>query len=315
MNKVAFIEPLGISGEELSNIINEYISKDIVCDYYDDVPTSKEEVIKRIGYADTVVLAQVKIDKEIIDTCPNIKFINIAFTGVDHVDVEYCKSKNINVSNASGYSTVAVADLTFGLILDLYRNIDKCDVATRNSGTKAGLVGNELEGKTIGLIGAGKIGGRVASIAKAFGLKVLTYARHNPNIEGTTYTDLETLLKESDIVSLHIPATNETKCMIGKKQLELMKNSAVLINTARGAVVDNEALKEALVNKVIAGAGIDVFDYEPPLNKDYCLVDAPNCILTPHIGFATKEAFIKRAHIVGENLKEYSNNNQINIIC
>ena len=315
MKKIAFIEPLGISTDGLSNIISKYIGKDIVTNYYDTVPSDKQEVIKRIGDSDVVTLAQVKIDKEIIDACKNLKYINIAFTGVDHVDVEYCKQKGIKVSNASGYSTVAVGDLTFGLILDLLRNIDRCDEATRASKTKAGLVGNELEGKTIGLIGAGHIGGRVANIAKAFGLNVLTYARHNPNIQGTTYTDLNTLLKESDIVSLHVPSSPETKGMIGEKQLQLMKNSAILINTARGPVVDNVALRKALENGEIAGAGIDVYDYEPPLQKDYCLIDAPNCILTPHVGFATKEAFIKRAHIVGENLKQYDNDDQINIIC
>lgn len=310
--KIIFLEPLGIKIEELKSIVETYINED--CVYYDTVPENEEEVIKRANKADVLVLAQVKITKNIIDHCPNLKYIDIAFTGVDHVDVGYAKEKGIKVSNASGYSNSAVADLVFGLTISLLRNIKECDEATRNSKTKNGLVGFELESKTFGVIGSGKIGSKVIDIAKAFGCNVLVYSRTNKNIEGVEFVSLEELLKRSDIVSLHVPANESTKHMISKKELSLMKKSSILINCARGLVVDNEALKNALNNDEIAGAGIDVFDYEPPLKADYCLLDAKNCLLTPHVGFATYEAFVKRAHIISDNLKGYKENNYKNLV-
>jgi len=312
MSRIVVIEPLGISSEELDKIIKKYIDEEIT--YYDTKTDDKIEIIKRIGNHEIVVLAQTKVDAEIIDACKNIKFINIAFTGVDHVDVKYCQQKGINVSNCSGYSTVAVSELVFGLIINLARNINACDKATKESKDKTGLVGFELAGKTIGIIGCGKIGSYVCKLALAFGMNVLIYSNHNPNIENTKFVSLEELLKESDIVSLHVPANESTKHLIGEKELVMMKPTSLLINTARGAVVDNEALTKALNDGKIAGAGIDVFDYEPALKQDYCLLHAKNCLLTPHVGFASKQAFIKRAHIVGSNLKSYFSNNQENKI-
>jgi len=312
MNRIVFIEPLGISIKEVDEIIKEYINEDI--DYYDTKTNDKEEIIKRIGNHEIVTLAQTVIDKEIIDACPNMKYINIAFTGVDHVDVKYCKEKGIKVSNCSGYSTVAVSELVFGLMIDLSRNISLCDKATRDLKDKSGLVGFELEGKTLGIIGSGKIGSNVARIAKAFNMNVLIYSRSDRHLEGCKFVSLETLLKESDFVSLHVPANESTRHLISEKELKTMKESAYLINTARGAVVDNEALCKALNEGIIKGAAIDVFDKEPPLEKDYCLLKAKNCLLTPHIGFASKQAFIKRAHIVGSNLLSYINGKQENII-
>lgn len=310
--KIIFLEPLGIKTEELRSIVDSYINEE--CVFYDTVPTSEEEVIERAKDGDVIVLAQVKITKNIIDNCPNLKYINIAFTGVDHVDVAYAKAKGIKVSNASGYSNSAVADLVFGLTISLLRNIKQCDEATRNSKTKNGLVGFELEGKTFGVVGSGKIGCKVIEIAKAFGCKVLVYSRTNKKLQDVEFVSLEELLKRSDIVSLHVPANESTKHMISKEQLSLMKESALLINCARGPVVDNEALKDALNNDEIAGAGIDVFDMEPPLKADYCLLDAKNCLLTPHVGFATYEAFVKRAHIISDNLKGYKENDFKNLV-
>lgn len=313
MNKIVFLEPLGISEEELKAIVEPKINNAEIT-YYNSVPKDNDETATRISDADCIVLAQVKIPAEVIDRCPNLKYINIAFTGVDHVDVAYAKSKGIKVSNCSGYSTAAVADLTFGLAINILRNISACDSATRNCGTKAGLVGFELEGKTFGVVGTGKIGTKVIEIAKAFGCKILAYSRTPKQMDGVSFVSLDELLRLSDIVSLHVPANAETKHLISKEKIALMKKTAILINTARGPVVDNEALTEALNNDVIAAAGIDVFDYEPPLKEDYTLLKAKNCLLTPHVGFATKEAFVKRAHIVADNLEGYQTDSFRNLV-
>ena len=313
MSKIIFIEPLGVETNKLKEILKDVIANNEVI-FYDDIPQTKQEIIARSKDADILVLAQRVIDKEVIDNCPNLKFINIAFTGYDHVDVDYCKEKAIKVSNCSGYSAVGVSELAFGLMLNLFRSINLCHQASKNSKDKSGLIGNELAGKTIGIVGCGKIGKRVVELALAFNMNVLIYSRHNPQIENTRFVDKETLFKESDIVSLHIPANSETKHFVSENELKLMKQTAILINTARGAVVDNNALANALNNGSIAAAGIDVFDYEPPLKPDYCLLNCKNIILTPHVGFATKEAFIKRAYILLDNIKAYQNNQQINKI-
>ncbi len=305
MEKVVFVEPLGISNEMLDKILKQYVSEDIDMCFYDEKPKDKEDLIERVKEASVIVTAQVVIDKEVIDACDKLRYICVAFTGTDHIDKKYCKEKGIKVSNCSGYSTVAVAELVFGLVLNLMRNIKECDEATRGSKTKDGLIGEELQGKTFGVIGLGEIGSRVANIANAFGCKVIAYSRHDKHLDNVKQVSFEEVLKESDILSLHVPSNESTYRLIGKEQLELMKSSSILINCARGAVVDNVALKQALDNGVIAACGIDVFDNEPPLDKDYCLVNAKNCLLTPHVGFATRQAFVKRAHIVAENLQAY----------
>lgn len=209
---------------------------------------------------------------------PKVKYIAVAFTGVDHVDLSACRARGIAVSNAAGYSTNAVAELVFGLAIGLYRSIPACDQRARTGGTKDGLVGPELHGKTMGIVGTGAIGRRVAAIASAFGCKLLAYSRterEEMKALGAEYVTLEELMERSDIVSLHVPVTDGTRGLIGRELLEKMKKSAILINTARGPVVDNAALAEALENGSIAGAGIDVFDMEPPIPGDYPLLTAP----------------------------------------
>ena len=229
----------------------------------------------------------------------------VAFTGLDHVDLKYCEERGIKVQNCAGYATTAVAELTFGLLLDLCRNIGKCDTAARNGGTKAGLIGFELEGRTMGIVGTGAIGARVAKLAAAFGMDVIAYSRTPGKVAGVRYVSLEELLAQSDVVSLHVPLTDETRGMIGEKELALMKETAVLVNTARGPVVDTKALADALNSGRIAGAAIDVFDKEPPLDADEPLINAKNTVVTPHVAFATDESMIKRAEIEFRNIAEF----------
>ena len=181
-----------------------------------------------------------------MERCPNLKMISVAFTGVDHVDMDYCRERGILVSNCAGYSNTAVSELVFGLALSLYRRIIECDRAVRAGKDKTGLVGLELAGKTFGIIGMGAIGTRTAQLAKAFGCRVLGFNRSPKQVEGVRMVELDELLRESDIASLHVPLTEQTRGMIGEREIGLMKPSAILINTARGPVVDSAALAAAL---------------------------------------------------------------------
>lgn len=312
--KIAILEPLGVSKDYLNEKIESKIGKGHDITYYPDRKEDEKTLIERSKDADIVVLSNIPYRKAVIEKCENLKMICVAFTGVDHVDVEYCKTKNILVCNCTGYSTSAVADLVFGFVVDLARNVIACDDRARNAGTKDGLVGWELEGKKFGVIGCGAIGTRVAKIADAFGCKVYAYSRSKKDIPGVEFTDLNTLLSECDIVSIHVPQNKDTIGMIGERELSLMKKTSILINTARGPIVDNNALCEALKSGRIAGAGIDVFDMEPPIPKDYPLASAPNTVLTPHVAFASAQAFEKRAVIIADDLKGFIEGCPINII-
>ena len=197
------------------------------------------------------------------------------------------------------------------------RNIVRCDLAAKTEKTKDGLVGTELFGKKFGIIGTGAIGLRVAEIAKAFGCEILAYSRSKKAkaIElGVKYVDLDTLLKECDIVSLHVPLNNSTINLIDEKKLALLKTSAILINAARGPIVDESALAKALNEGKIAGAGIDVFKNEPPISVLNPLVKAKNVILTPHVGFATDEALYNRLEITIENIYQWIKGTPENLI-
>ena len=303
--KLVIIEPLGVEKEKLLSMAQEALSGRMEIVYYDTRTTDTNELIQRGEDADVIVVSNLSLNGDVIRGCRNLKLLSVAFTGVDHIDMAACRERGITVCNCAGYSTCAVADLVFGLLISLYRNIIPCDSVCRRGGTKDGLVGFELEGKTFGVIGTGAIGLRVAAIAQAFGCLVLAFSRTVKEIPGITYVELDTLLEESDIISLHVPLNDATRGMIGAEEIQKMKKSAVLINTARGPVTDANALSEALKAGRIAGACVDVFENEPPVAADHPLFSAPNTIVTPHIAFATREAMVKRAVTVFENVKLY----------
>lgn len=313
--KLVILEPLGIPQEKLVSMVEKAVAGRMEIVAYDSCAEDVPTLIERSKDADAVVLSNFKYPQEVMEACPNLKLVCVAFTGVDHVDVAYCKEKGITVCNCAGYSTVAVADLVFGLAIALARNLIPCNEAVRKNGTKNGLVGFELEGKKFGVVGTGAIGLRVARIAQAFGCEVYAYSRTQKTVEGITYVDLDTLLSTCDIVSLHVPQNSETVGLINAERLALMKPEAFLINTARGPVVDSKALAEALKAGKLAGAGVDVFEMEPPVPTDYPLFGAPNLIATPHVAFASAQAMQKRAVIVCENLDAWLNNAPKNVIC
>lgn len=303
--KLVFLEPLGIPQDKLEAMVDDTIGNRMEIVYYNTRVEDKQTLIERSKEAEVVVLSNIGFRREVIEQCPNLKMICVAFTGVDHIDTAYCKERNIMICNCAGYSTVAVADLVFGFVIDLARNIIPCNNITREGGTKDGLVGFELAGKKFGIIGAGAIGLRTASVAKAFGCEVFIYSRTVKEVEGISFVDLDTLLSTCDIVSLHVPLTEHTKGLINAEKLSLMKPNAILINTARGPVVNSEDLADALKRGTIAGAAVDVFEIEPPIPVDHVLFDAPNLIVTPHIAFASHQAFYKRAMIVVDNIDKW----------
>ncbi|WP_338432854.1 2-hydroxyacid dehydrogenase [Clostridium tyrobutyricum] len=314
---IVMIEPLGVSKEKINGIAEKLVNNGHKFVYYDTRTQDTKELIERAKDADIVMLANLPFRKEVIENCPNLKMISVAFTGVDHVDIDVCKERGITVCNAAGYSTNAVAELAFGLAISVIRNIVPCDKATRAEKTKDGLVGTELFNKKFGVVGTGAIGLKVAEIAKAFGCEVLAYSRTQKEDaikKGVKYVELDTLLKESDIVSLHVPLNKNTKNLLDENKIALLKPSAVVINTARGPVVDNTALAKALNEGKIAGAGIDVFETEPPIASTHPLINAKNTVLTPHVAFASKEALYTRAQIVFDNIDKWLQKKPQNLI-
>jgi len=311
------LEPLGIAENEVMNYAKPLVEKGHEFVLCSEKPGSEEEILSMASSADVLLIANSPLRANVIKSASNLKMISVAFTGVDHVDMKACREKGILVSNSQGYSTIAVAELVFGLIINLLRNVVPCDCATRQGRTKDGLVGNELFGKTLGVVGTGAIGLRVAQIGKAFGCRLLAHSRtRNPEAEnlGMEYVTLEELLSESDIVSLHTPLTEETRNLIDRDKLNLMKPSGILINTSRGAVVDSCALADALNSGRIAGAGIDVFEMEPPIPGDHPLAQAKNVVLTPHIAFATKESLSRRAEIAINNISAWLDGKPQNVV-
>lgn len=304
--KIAVVEPLGVPNEDLKEQLRTAIKGfDVEIVTSPDRREDEASLIERSGDAEIVVVSNIKYPASVMEKNPNLRYICVAFTGYDHIDMEYCRQHGIMVANCAGYSTTAVAELVFGLAIDLLRSIPSCDQAVRKGGTKAGLVGPELEGKRFGVIGLGAIGSRVAKIAQAFDCEVVAYNRSSKDVPGVTQVGLEELLSTSDIISVHVPQNAETIGMIGAEQLALCKPSAYFINCARGPIVDSQALADSLNEGRLAGAGIDVFETEPPIATDHPLLNAKNVVATPHVAFASQQAFEKRAAIIASNVASY----------
>ncbi len=309
---IKLLEPLNVPDSLIHELAEPLKTAGHGFVYYSKKATSKEELVTRSENADIVMIANTPFPKEAVIANPKLKLINVAFTGVDHVSLPESlpdgQENPVKICNASGYANTAVAELTVGLTIDLFRKISAENQAiktpTKNQEKQLIYKGFELKHKVVGIIGTGHIGLEVAKLFKAFQMTVIATS-HSEKEEAKkmdiTYMPLKELLKKSDIVTLHVPLTPITKGMIGKEELSLMKTSAVLINCARGPVVDTKALASALNHQTIAGAGIDVFDIEPPLPKDHPLLYSKHTVLTPHIGYFTQEAMISRAKIAFAN--------------
>ncbi|MBO3801077.1 MAG: D-glycerate dehydrogenase [Thermoproteota archaeon] len=276
-----------------------------------DYPLQGEELIKSAVDADGIIcLLTDKFTKEVIENLQSVKIISTVSAGYDHIDLEEATKKGIYVFNAADPLTISVAEFAFALMLSVARRVVEGDKLIREGNWKSGwsltfMLGRELKGKTLGIVGLGKIGKEIAKRAKCFGMNVIYYSRTRKlDFEEeykVTFKDFQSVLSESDFLILSVSLTPETKNMIGKRELSLMKKDAFLINISRGAVVDEEALIEALKNKVIAGAALDVFQKEP-VNRSNVLVSFENVVLTPHIASATVEARKGMAELAVKNM-------------
>ena len=315
MSKIVIMESLGISAEELAARKAPFEAQGHV---FVDYPktTDPAKLIEEAKDADAMILANMPMPADVLRKCDKLKFIDVAFTGVDHVGLDAAKEKNIAVSNASGYSNEAVSELVIGTTLSLARNLRSVEDRCREGKDKTGLVGWEIKGKTVGIIGLGKIGTRTAELFHTFGATVLAQSRthHDGVAEYIEQVTQEELLRRSDIVVLHCPLNDSTRGMINAEKLAMMKPTALLVNVARGPVVVEKDLAAALENGVIAGAAIDVFDKEPPLDTASPILHAPNCLVTPHVAFATQQSMSLRAEIVFDNLAKWMEGHQINTI-
>jgi D-3-phosphoglycerate dehydrogenase len=305
---IHIIEPIGQSETVIRSRLRDLLEKGGHRLFISDTRGMTDaELIKNVRDADILVLSNRPLSRAVIEACPKLKLICVAFTGIDHVDQSACKARGIILQNAAGYAVHAVSELAVGLMIALLRRIISADALTRSGGSNRELAGNELFGKTLGIIGCGHIGLQVARLGNAFGCQVLGYEPHEIQVDDVKLelVELDELLRRSDIVSLHLPLTPETTGFIGRKQLATMKPSAILINTARGPIVDQSALIDALNQKRLAGAGLDVFDVEPPLSADHPVLKAANTVLAPHIGFETLEAMSAKADIALRHLEDF----------
>lgn len=339
MTKIAFfnLEPWEKEYYEakgvLTNLGGEIIFVDEILseDHLPTGPASEAEIIS--------VFVDSKVTDKVLAAFPNLKHLVTRSTGFDHIDLAACQAKGITVSTVPGYGEITVAEYAFALLLSLSRKVYDGFDRIRETGNFSpdGLKGFDLFGKTFGIIGTGRIGKHAAGIAKGFGMKAIAYDVY-PNEEaakqiGFTYVTLDELLKTADVVSVHVPYTPENHHLINAEKLALMKPSAVLINTARGALVDTPALVEALKNKKLAGAALDVLEEEGVLkdefgylsgeNKDadlkaviadHILFDLPNVIVTPHNAFNTQEALERILDTTAENIKSFLAGTPVNVV-
>jgi len=284
--------------------------------------TRPDELLDRVKDAQLVLVNKVKLTRETLSQLPNLRYIGVTATGYDIIDVAAARQQGIIVTNVKGYSTDSVAQLTFALLLELTHRAGRHSDSVQSgewaaspdfSYWKSPLV--ELAGKTLGLVGYGDIGRRVASIGKAFGMNVLVHRRSTkaePR-ENISLVDRETLFRQSDVVSLHCPATADTIGFVNRALLSRMKQTAWLLNTSRGSLLNEADVADALNTGLIAGAGLDVLAIEPPVPNNP-LITAKNCIITPHIAWASFEARQRLMHLVADNIRAFLAGSPINTV-
>ena len=291
------------------------------CDIYDRTPADK--ILERCMDADIVITNKTPITKDTLSKLSNLKYIALESTGYNVVDCEYAKEMGVPVSNIPAYSTNAVAQLTFSLILEITNAVGIHSESVRNGDWtncpdfcywKTPLT--ELCGKTLGIVGFGQIGQAVADIAEAFKMNIVAVSGHETDQshrKNFSWVDMDTLAKTSDIISFHCPLTEKTTGLVNEEFISKCKDGAIIINTSRGPVVDDQALADALNNDKLRGAGLDVLTVEPP-KADNPLLSAKNCFITPHIAWAGFETRERLMNILEENVKAYLNGNPQNIV-
>ena len=286
--------------------------------FYDTVP--HEKLADVIADSDAVICNKAQITDEIMEKCKKLRYIGLFATGYNNIDIAAAKRRGITVCNVPGYSTDSVVQHAFSMILhfacrtdDYAASVARGDWTNSETFSYLAFPTSELRGKTLGIFGFGTIGKAMATAGKAFGMKILAVSHRPMTYEGVEFTDTDTLFARADYLTLHCPLTDETRGLVNSRTLSLMKPSAVIINTARGGVVEEAALTAALKNGTIRGAGIDVLDTEP-MYKNHPYLTAPNCYGTPHVAWAAYEARVRLIDIVADNIRAFASGNPINSV-
>jgi D-lactate dehydrogenase len=324
---------------ELESWEKDYFQKEITGNelVFFDAPLS-DETPDLATFDVVIIFIHSQMTKALLDKMPNLKFISTMSTGVDHIDLNECKNRGIIVSNVPTYGETIVAEHTFALLLSISRRLpESIERVKKGNFMPGGLTGFELRGKTIGIIGVGSIGTNVIRIAKGFGMNVILYKR-TPDYAlekelGCKFVELPVLYQQSDVITLHIPYTKETHHYVNEEAFFQMKEGVILLNTARGALVDSTALLKALESGKVKAAGLDVLEEEPLLEEekdllsqefdkeelmsvlqDHMLVNHPNVVITPHNAFNSQEALHKITETTHENISAFINNAPLNVI-
>lgn len=301
MMKLVVIEPIGIEKSRIENVLKEVVPHCEIIIYTDRA--EGEELLKRGLDADWILLANQKIPPETYDAWQKLTHLFVAFTGLDHIPLKNLQNRGVTIEHASGYSDIAVAEHVIALVLAYFRHIPLNDQRTRTGGIET-MPGYEIAGKTVGIIGLGRIGKRTAQLFRAFGARVIFFNRSPKILDGCEAVSLDQLLCESDIISIHLSLNEGTRDFIGKAEISKMKSSCVLVNCARGAIVNETILTDALRDGKIRAALLDVFLDEPPI-QDRKLLTFCDTILTPHIAFFTKEALERRFQILVQKMRSH----------
>ena len=283
-----------------------------------DRTDSNEESIERIGDSEIVLVNKTPLPASVMEACPSIRMIGMLATGYNIVDVEYARSRGIPVCNVPSYSTNSVAQFAIALLLEICHHCGRHNMLVHEGAWTScqdfcqwTTPQMELAGKTLGIIGYGRIGRQTAKIAEALGMRVIAYSRSR-NVDGN-YVDLDTLLRESDVISLHCPLFPETKELISRENIRKMKDGVILINTARGGLIDEQAVADALASGKIRGAAIDVTTVEP-IRKENPLLTAPNCIITPHMAWTPIDARRRLLNTVRDNIRCFTEGKPQNVV-
>lgn len=312
--RVVILDAKTLTNDDIDFSVFDEFGEVTIYDY-----TKYDEIAERVKDSEIILCNKCIMNKETLKNAGNVKYIGLFATGYNNVDIEYTNERNITVCNAGSYSTNAVAQHVFALILEHYNKVGEYNKFVKDGGWihsekfSPFKPMKEMDGRTLGIVGYGSIGKKVAKIAQAFDMKVLAYNRSPKKDESVRFVEMDELLEKSDIVSIHCPLNNDSEKMCNKEFFEKMKDGALFINTSRGGVVDEQALIDAVKSKKISGAGLDVVSVEP-MEKHEEILDIDNIIITPHSAWAPVETRTRLVEIVKNNIKKWVAGDPVNVI-